>query len=118
MFLKLFKRKSKKASTRPVKKTKPKKLLKKKKVCEKKIGVVTHYFPKVKAGVVKITSGSVKIGDTIRIKGHTTDFKQRATSIQINNKPVQKGQLHKEIGILVKGRVRIKDTVYKLIESA
>lgn len=114
MFLKLFKRKSKKIPTRPIKKVKPKKVLKKKKVCEKKVGVVTHYFPKVKAGVVKITSGFIKVGDTIHIKGHTTDFIQKVTSIQINNKPVQKGQIHKEIGILVKGRVRIKDTVYKL----
>ncbi|MBM3252664.1 MAG: translation elongation factor-like protein [Candidatus Omnitrophica bacterium] len=78
------------------------------------MGVVTHYFPKVKAGVVKVMGEPIKIGDRIHIKGHTTDFKQKVTSIQINNKSVLKAQKSEEIGILVKSRVRIKDIVYKI----
>ena len=45
-------------------------------MAEEEIGHVTHYFPKIGVAVVEITAGSLKIGETIRIKGHTSDFTQ------------------------------------------
>ena len=45
------------------------------------IGEVTHFFPHVKAAVVKIKKGTLKTGDTIYIKGHTTDFEQKIKSL-------------------------------------
>ncbi len=114
MLFKLFRKKSSKDKKTPnVKKSKPKSQTKKK-IPKKEVGRITHYFPKVKAGVVKITNGYLKAGDLIYIKGHTTDFKQKVNSIEIDNKPVLKVQKPKEAGILVKSRVRIKDKVYKL----
>lgn len=77
------------------------------------IGVVTHYFPHVKAGVVKLTKGSLKTGDEICIKGHTTDFRQPVKSLQINRVSVQEGSKGQEVGIKVKSRVRIGDIAYK-----
>lgn len=77
-------------------------------------GKVTHYFPHVKAGAILIESGTLAVGDMIRIKGHTSDFKQKITSIEIDRNPVEKASKGDEIGILVKSRVRIHDKVYKI----
>lgn len=78
------------------------------------IGKVSHYFPHVKAGAIVIESGKLAVGDTIRIKGHTTDFKQNIASMQIDRNPIEKASKGQEIGILVKSRVRIHDKVYKI----
>lgn len=98
------------------KKTRPKKVKTEKriKIMPKVVGKVTHYFPHVKAGVVLVTNDKIALGDTLQIKGHTTDFKQKVTSIQINNVPVKEAHPGQEVGILVKSRVRHNDVVYKL----
>ncbi|PIQ89844.1 MAG: hypothetical protein COV72_01100 [Candidatus Omnitrophica bacterium CG11_big_fil_rev_8_21_14_0_20_42_13] len=76
---------------------------------------MTHYFPKVKAAVIKISDGSLSLKDTIRLKGHTTDFKQNIVSMQIDRRPIEKAQKPDEIGLRVNQRVRINDQVYKLL---
>lgn len=78
------------------------------------IGKVTHYFPHVKAGVVRVTRGTLVLGDMIHIKGHTTDFKQRVASLQLDHQPIQKAEKGQEVGLQVKSRVRQRDLVYKL----
>ena len=86
---------------------------KKPEVMLEKIGEVTHYFPHVKAAAVMIMKNSLKAGDEIYIKGHTTDFKEKILSMQIDHVPVQEGKKGQEIGLLVKSRVRIGDSVYR-----
>ncbi|MBU4376720.1 MAG: hypothetical protein KKD29_04485 [Candidatus Omnitrophica bacterium] len=78
------------------------------------IGKVTHYFPHVKAGAILIGKGQLVLGDIIRVKGHTSDFKQKIMSMQIDRVSVEKASKGQEIGILVKARVRIHDKVYKI----
>lgn len=77
------------------------------------IGVISHYFPHVKAAVIKLTKGGLKVGDTIYIKGHTTDFREPVKSLQLNRAPIEEGAKGQEIGLLVKSRVRIGDVVYR-----
>jgi len=77
------------------------------------IGVVIHYFSHVKAGVVKLTKGALSVGDRINIKGHTTGFKQRIDSLQIDHVPVKQVSRGAEVAIRLKGRVRIGDKVFK-----
>lgn len=105
----------------PKKKTAKKALRKKKisakkpalkKVKEKVIGIVTHYFPKVRAAVVKLKA-PLKAGDTVKIKGHTTDFTQNIASLQIDHIPVSAAKKGQEIGMLVDSRVREHDIVCK-----
>jgi putative protease len=76
------------------------------------IGTVTHYFPQVRAAVIKLKA-PLAIGDTIKIKGHTTDFKQKITSMQIDHVPVETAKKGQEIGLLVESRVRQHDAVTK-----
>lgn len=76
------------------------------------IGEVTHYFSKIMVCVVKMTRGSMRVGDQIRIKGSTSDFAQKAKSLQIESRDVhmaKKGQL---VGLKVDQLVRSGDKVY------
>ena len=109
-----FKKKPKVAKASKKSKKKPKKQVKPKAKKELLIGSVSHYFPHVKAGAIIIKKGSVAVGDTIHIKGHTTDFKQKIASLQIDRVPVQKASKGDEIGVRIKARVRINDNVYKV----
>jgi len=107
------KRAIKKVSKRKkaVKKTAKKAALAKKKIlAAKAIGIITHYFPKVRAAVVKLNA-PLKVGDTIKVKGHTTDFIQTITSMQIDRVPITEAQKGQEIGLLVNSRVRQHDIV-------
>jgi len=78
------------------------------------IGEITHYFPHVKAGVIKIGKGTLALGDTIYIKGKTTSFEQKIKSMQINHVVVEKAAKGQEVGIKVRGRVRKGDQVHKI----
>lgn len=76
------------------------------------IGIVTHYFPHVNAAVIKMKQG-LAVGDRIRIKGHTTDFTQSVTSMQIDREPINTAKKGDEIGLEVTSRVRQHDIVSK-----
>jgi len=78
------------------------------------IGEVTHFFPHVKAGVIKLKRETLSVGDTIYIKGHTTDFEQKIKSMQANHAPIEKASKGQEIGMKVKSKVRHGDKVYKI----
>jgi len=77
---------------------------------EQAIGSVIHYFGKIGVAGLKLT-GKLKVGDTIRFKGHTTDFTQVVDSMQVNNVVVQEGNPGDDIGMKVKDRVRTGDEV-------
>jgi len=83
-----------------------------KKIEGKAIGIITHYFPKVRAAVIKLKA-PLSVGDTIKIKGHTTDFTQKIHSLQIDRVPINSAKKGQEIGLLVDSRVRQHDIVYK-----
>lgn len=78
----------------------------------KEIGVISHYFPKVMAAVVKL-KGPLSVGDTVAIKGHTTDFTQQIISIQLDHASLQSAKKGQEIGFQVVSRVRRGDSVTK-----
>jgi hypothetical protein len=76
-------------------------------------GVITHYFDRIKVCVVKLTQGTVLIGDKLTILGVKTKFVQKVWSMQIESEDVKvakKGQL---IGIKVDKLVAVGDKVYK-----
>jgi hypothetical protein len=77
------------------------------------IGKIIHYFPHVKAAVIKL-SAPLSIGEKIKIKGHTTDFTQVITSMQMDRVDITSAKPKEEIGLLVNSRVRQHDTVYKI----
>jgi len=82
---------------------------------EKKIGEIMKYFGKISVAAIQLSEGSLKVGDTIHITGHTTDITQTIDSMQIENKNVQEAGPGADIGIKVKDRVREHDVVYKVV---
>jgi len=76
------------------------------------IGKITHFYSKINVAVVQLTA-PINVGDTILIKGDTTNFEQTVDSMQIQHQNIQKAEAGKEIGLKVKDRVRPGDTVYK-----
>ncbi len=82
---------------------------------EIKVGKVTHYFTKIGVAVIEITDGSIKVGDEIRLKGHTTDFKQKISTMQIEHENVEMAQPGQSIGVKVEQPVRAGDLAYKAI---
>lgn len=83
---------------------------------DKKVGEIIKYFGKIGVAAIRLSEGSLKVGDTIHIVGHTTDITQTIDSMQIENKNVQEAGPGADIGIKVKDRVREHDVVYKVVE--
>jgi len=80
------------------------------------VGVVVNFYAKPSVAAIKVTSGSIKKGDLLKYKGHTTDFTEEVAGIEINNQPVEEAKATDLIGIKVKERVRENDKVYKVVE--
>ena len=81
---------------------------------EEVIGKVMDYFVKIGVAGILVTAGSLSVGDTIRIKGHTTDVVQVVESIQLEHQEVQRADPGQTVGIRIKDRVRRGDSVLKV----
>ena len=68
---------------------------------EMKLGKVTHYFTKIGVAIIEITDGNVKVGDELHFKGHTSDFKQKVSSLQIEHENVEIAEPGQSIGMKV-----------------
>ena len=82
---------------------------------EERVGVVTHYFGHLSVAAIRIETGSLRVGDSIHILGHTSDFRQRVDSMQIEHQPVTEAGKRQEIGIKVTEHARENDDVYKVV---
>ena len=80
---------------------------------KKEIGRVSHYFGKPQVAAIVLTDG-LKVGDTISIQGHTTDFEQEITSMQIMHQDVSEAGSGDDVGVKVQSRARRGDRVYKV----
>jgi selenocysteine-specific translation elongation factor len=80
---------------------------------EEVIGKVSDFFARPVVAGIELT-GTLKLGDKIHIKGHTTDIELTVDSMQINNVDVKEAKAGDAIGIKVSERVRRGDTIYKV----
>ncbi len=83
---------------------------------ETAIGRVEKYFGKIGVAAIKITNGELKVGDTIKIKGHSTDFQQTVESMQAEHQSVQTARTGDDVGVRVKEKVHENDKVYLIKE--
>jgi len=81
-------------------------------MAEKPTGKIFTYYSKISVAAIDLEE-SLKIGDTILIKGATTDFEQKVDSMQIDGKNVKEAKKGQSVGIKVIDKVRPSDTVYK-----
>jgi len=82
---------------------------------EEEIGKVSDFFAHPVVAGIELT-GTVKVGDQIHIKGHTTDLEFTIGSMQINNVNVNEAKAGDAIGVKVSDRVRRGDIVYKVTD--
>ncbi len=85
-------------------------------VQEEEVGRVTDYFARIGVAGVELT-GRLRVGDRIRIRGHTTDLEQVVESMQIEHQPVQEAGPGDRVGIKVADRCRRGDRVFRLSQG-
>jgi putative protease len=84
------------------------------KMAEEKIGVVIHYWSNIGVAGVHMTEGKLEVGDTIHIKGHTSDFTQQVDSMQVDNESVEVAKPGDDVGLKVVDHAREHDEVFKV----
>ncbi len=77
------------------------------------VGQITHYFDHVNVAELTLTE-SLHIGDTIHILGHSTDFQQKVTSLQIEHQSVSEAKPGDDVGMKVIQKVHTNDKVFRL----
>ena len=80
---------------------------------EVRIGAVTHFYDKISVAVIAL-QGAVRAGDTVRFLGHSTDFTQAVTSMQIEHQPVTEVGPGQEVAMRVALPVHRHDAVFKV----
>ena len=79
---------------------------------KKEIGKVTHFFPKVSAAIVDLSTG-LKSGEKILVEGHGKSFEQTVDSMEIDRQKVEEGKAGQSIGLKVNEPVKEGDKVYR-----
>ena len=82
---------------------------------EEEVGKVSDFFAHPVVAGIELTA-TLKAGDTIHIKGHTTAMEFTVSSMQIDNVDVTEAKAGDAIGVKVSERVRRGDIVYKVTD--
>ena len=82
---------------------------------EEVIGKVSDFFARPVVAGIELTK-TLKLGDRLHIKGHTTDIEFTVDSMQIDNVDVKEAKAGDSVGVKVSERVRRGDTVCKVTE--
>ena len=81
------------------------------------IGLVSNYFSNISVAAFEIESGKLSVGDTIHIKGHTTDITETIASIQMEHDVIETAKKGDDIGIKVAQKVRGGDKVFLIVDN-
>lgn len=79
------------------------------------IGEITHFYGRISVAVLSLTD-TLELGEKIHILGHTTDFIQNVTSMEIEHEKVSSVGPGDEVALKVIEPVRKGDAIYKIIE--
>src|SRR4029077_20211569 len=79
-----------------------------------RIGVVTHYYSHLAVAIIRLESGTLRVGDVIHIRGHITDFIQKLESLEVNHAPLTQVGPTEEFGLKVVEHAREHDVVFKV----
>jgi len=83
-------------------------------VADKKIGIVTHFFDKISVAIIKLSSGGLKVGETVKVVGRGNEVVQEIKSMQIEHESVDSVKKGEEFGVKVDDAVKEGDIVYKV----
>jgi putative protease len=83
---------------------------------ESAIGTITHYYSHLNVAVLQLTD-RLKVGETIHIFGHTTDFTQKVTSMEVNHHRVVVVEPGDNVALKVLEPVREHDRIYRVTKD-
>lgn len=83
-------------------------------MAEIEIGKVTHFFGRVSVGMVEVAE-TLKVGDTIHIKGNATDITIPVESMQVDKVSVNEAVKGQTAGVKVPSKVSDGDKVFKVV---
>src|SRR2546421_5687641 len=81
---------------------------------EQLVGTVVHYFKGPGVAVVRVTEGTLSVGDSLRFHGHTTEFTTPIVTMELNHQKVPQAKVGDEVAIQVSERTRQHDQVFKV----
>jgi translation elongation factor EF-1alpha len=81
---------------------------------ETPIGHITHFYNRINVAVLSLTD-TLNLGDQVHILGHTTDFVQDVTSMEIEHEKVSSVGPGDEVALKVNESVRKGDKISKII---
>lgn len=81
---------------------------------EELVGTVVHYFKGPSVAVVRLSAGPIALGDQVRFHGHTTEFTEQISSMEVNHQKVSQAKAGDEVAIQVADRTRQHDQVFKV----
>jgi putative protease len=82
-------------------------------VTEELVGRITHYFPNIAVAAATL-SGELKVGDRVRVKGHTTDFTEAIESLEIEHQTVDRAGPGDKVAFKVSEKARPGDQLSRL----
>ncbi len=77
------------------------------------IGRVERFYGHASVAAGRLR-GSLRVGETVYVRGWTTDFRQQIDSLQINHESVEEAGAGELVGVRVDRQCRPRDIVYKL----
>jgi hypothetical protein len=83
---------------------------------EVEIGRVTHYFSHLHVAALKL-SADLNEGDLIHVLGHSTDFMQKATSLEVDHRHVKAVHPGDDVGLKVIEPAHEHDVIYRVPEG-
>jgi hypothetical protein len=82
---------------------------------EAPVGVVTHYWPHLGVAGVHLTA-PLDVGDHIHVVGHTSNFEQQVSSMEIDHHQLPHADENADVAIAVVDHAREHDTIYRMVE--
>jgi putative protease len=79
---------------------------------EQAIGTVTHYFSHLSVAAVSLTE-TLRTGDRIHVKGHTTDLEQTVDSMEVDHARVDSAGPGDDVALHVDDHVRDHDRIFR-----
>ena len=84
---------------------------------ENYIGSISNYFSNISVAAFELESGKLKVGDTVHIKGNTTDITATVSSIQMEHEMIETAKKGDDIGLKVSQKVRGGDKVLVVADN-
>jgi len=76
------------------------------------IGTITHYFGHLSVAAVTLTD-TLRMGDRIHIRGHTTNVEQTVDSMEVEHAKVESAGPGDDVALHVADHVREHDQIYR-----